>query len=90
VGLSSSWIPLLGGLKAAGAAGLLVGLAGVRLIGLAVPLGLVLFFIGAVVAHVFTPSLSQRLSGAGRRSLTLAAMDRYQAGEGFGVAGALS
>ncbi|MET8334128.1 DoxX family protein [Streptosporangium canum] len=52
VGLSPSWIPLLGWLKAAGAVGLLLGLLGVPLVGLAAAAGLVLFFVGAVVAHV--------------------------------------
>ncbi|MFI6796012.1 DoxX family protein [Streptosporangium canum] len=51
VGLSPSWIPLLGWLKAAGAVGLLLGLLGVPLVGLAAAAGLVLFFVGAVVAH---------------------------------------
>ncbi|MEV0197678.1 DoxX family protein [Nonomuraea sp. NPDC050691] len=51
VGVSPSWIPLLGWLKAAGAAGLLLGLLGARLVGLAAAAGLVLFFTGAVVAH---------------------------------------
>ncbi|MGW0807892.1 DoxX family protein [Nonomuraea sp. NPDC002799] len=52
VGLSPSWIPLLAWLKAAGAVGLLLGLVGVRLVGLAAAAGLVLFFTGAVVAHL--------------------------------------
>jgi hypothetical protein len=46
------WLPWLGALKAAGAAGLLVGLLWARPIGLAAAIGLVLFFIGAVVTHV--------------------------------------
>ncbi len=40
-------------LKAAGAAGLLLGLAGVPLIGTAAATGLVLFFVGAVGIHVW-------------------------------------
>ncbi|MET8053304.1 DoxX family protein [Streptosporangium sp. NPDC005286] len=52
VGISQSWIPLLAALKAAGAAGLLLGLLGVRFIGIAAAVGLVLFFIGAIAAHV--------------------------------------
>jgi hypothetical protein len=39
-------------LQAAGAAGLLAGLLGVPLIGVAAAVGLVLFFIGAVVIHL--------------------------------------
>jgi hypothetical protein len=52
LGISPSWLPLLGTLKAAGAAGLLVGLLGSRLIGIAAATGLVLFFIGAIAAHL--------------------------------------
>jgi hypothetical protein len=47
-----SWLPMLGILKLAGAAGLLVGLVGLPAIGIAAATGLVLFFIGAVIAHV--------------------------------------
>jgi hypothetical protein len=50
VGVPRSWLLPLGALKAAGAAGLLVGL-GVPLIGIAAGAGLSLFFIGAVAAH---------------------------------------
>ncbi|TDD08452.1 DoxX family protein [Nonomuraea deserti] len=52
LGISQSWLPLLGALKAAGAAGLLLGLLGVPFAGIAAAAGLVLFFVGAVVAHV--------------------------------------
>lgn len=52
VGLPPSWVTPLGVLKAAGAAGLLLGLAGVRFIGIAAAIGLVLFFVGALAAHV--------------------------------------
>jgi hypothetical protein len=52
LGISESWIPLLGFLKAAGAAGLAVGLAGIASVGVAAAIGLTLFFIGAVVVHV--------------------------------------
>ena len=52
VGVPSSWLPLLATLKLAGAAGLLLGLAGVPFVGLAAATGLVLFFAGAVAAHV--------------------------------------
>ncbi|GHF53849.1 MULTISPECIES: DoxX family protein [Streptomyces] len=47
-----SSIPLLGAAKAAGAAGLALGLLGARAFGVAAAAGLVLFFTGAVVAHV--------------------------------------
>ncbi len=51
VGVPDSWLPRLASLKAAGAVGLLVGLA-VPFIGAAAAVGVVLFFIGAVVVHV--------------------------------------
>ncbi|RKT85514.1 DoxX-like family protein [Saccharopolyspora antimicrobica] len=52
VQVPASWLPMLGSLKAAGAIGLLVGLMGVRFIGIAAAIGLVLFYVGAVIAHV--------------------------------------
>ncbi|MGW4638360.1 DoxX family protein [Sphaerisporangium sp. NPDC004334] len=54
VGVPPRSLPLLGALKAAGAAGLLIGLLGVPVIGLAAATGLVLFFLGAVATHVRT------------------------------------
>ena len=47
-----SWLPMLGTLKLAGAVGLLVGLVGLPAIGIAAATGLVLFFIGALIAHL--------------------------------------
>lgn len=52
VGVPLSWLTPLGLLKAAGAAGLLVGLLGVPVIGAAAASGLVLFFVGALVTHL--------------------------------------
>jgi hypothetical protein len=52
VGLAERWIPVVGGLKAAGAAGLLVGMLGVSWIGIAASIGLVLFFVGALAFHI--------------------------------------
>jgi hypothetical protein len=52
VGVSRSWLPPLAVLKGAGAAGLLLGLLGVQPLGIAAATGLVLFFIGALAAHV--------------------------------------
>jgi DoxX-like family len=52
VGVPESQLPLLAALKAAGAAGLLIGLLGVQLLGVAAAIGLSLFFTGALVAHV--------------------------------------
>jgi len=51
VGVPASWITILGILKTAGAIGLLVGI-GVPLIGTAAAIGLVLFFVGAIVTHL--------------------------------------
>jgi hypothetical protein len=48
-GIPHSWLFPLGALKAAGAGGLLVGIA-VPLIGAAAALGLILYFVGAVIA----------------------------------------
>jgi hypothetical protein len=52
VGVPTSWLPMLGTLKVAGAAGLLLGLLGVRYIGVAAAVGLVLFFLGAIGVHL--------------------------------------
>lgn len=59
VGVPQSWLPLLATLKAAGAAGLLAGLLGVTLdlstvayLGVAAAIGLILFFTGALIAHL--------------------------------------
>jgi hypothetical protein len=52
VSLPRSWLPWLAAAKAAGAAGLLIGLLGVRPLGTAAAAGLVLFFVGAVAAHL--------------------------------------
>ncbi|WP_086852663.1 DoxX family protein [Amycolatopsis kentuckyensis] len=47
-------LPALGALKLAGAAGLLLGLLGVPLVGPAAATGLILFYLGAIAAHVRT------------------------------------
>ncbi|KLO30889.1 membrane protein [Mycolicibacter heraklionensis] len=52
VGVPRSWLPLLGALKLAGGVGLIIGLAGVPLIGVAAAAGLVAFFVGAIATHV--------------------------------------
>ena len=52
VGVSRSWLPTLGTLKLAGAIGLIVGVLGPHPIGVAAGIGLVLFFVGAIVVHV--------------------------------------
>lgn len=56
-GVSESWITTLGFLKAAGALGLLVGI-GVPPIGIAAAIGLVVFFVGAIVTHLWARDYS--------------------------------
>jgi hypothetical protein len=51
VGVSESWITILGILKAAGALGLVIGI-GVPAVGIAAAAGLVLFFIAAIIIHL--------------------------------------
>lgn len=50
-GIPHSWLYSLGALKAAGAVGLLIGI-GVPLIGVSASLGLVVYFIGAIITVV--------------------------------------
>ena len=53
VGVPESWLTFpIGTLKVAGAVGLLLGLAGVPLIGTAAAIGLVLYFVCAIYTHV--------------------------------------
>jgi hypothetical protein len=52
VGVPERWLPWLGTLKAAGAAGLLIGLLWARPIEIAAAIGLMCFFFGAVATHV--------------------------------------
>ncbi|MCC9311849.1 DoxX family protein [Kitasatospora sp. RB6PN24] len=52
VNVPPSWLPRLATLKAVGAVGLLLGLVGFRPLGVAAATGLVLFYVGATVAHV--------------------------------------
>jgi hypothetical protein len=52
VGVPESWLAPLGLLKVAGAARLLLGLAGLPLVGPAAVIGLALFFVGAVITRL--------------------------------------
>jgi hypothetical protein len=52
VGVPRSWLMPLGLLKGAGAVGLLLGMLGLRPLGIAAAAGLTVFFAGALVAHV--------------------------------------
>jgi len=61
-GVSESWITTLGILKAAGAIGLLFGI-GVPLIGTAAAIGLILFFVGAIIIHLARTRLLIRPGG---------------------------
>jgi len=60
-GVPESWLTTLGALKTAGAVGLLLGLIGVPLIGIAAAVGLVLFFVGAVLTHLRVRDYSPQL-----------------------------
>jgi DoxX-like family len=74
LGIPESWIPRLGALKAAGAAGLLLGLLGVRFVGVAAGIGLVLFFIGAIAAHVRARAYHNMAFPAGFLVLAIASL----------------
>ncbi|WP_188191402.1 DoxX family protein [Nonomuraea sp. SYSU D8015] len=74
LGISQSWVPLLGALKAAGAAGLLLGLLGMRFIGVAAAIGLVLFFVGAVAVHVHTRVFHNIAAPGGFLALAVASL----------------
>jgi hypothetical protein len=53
VGVPESWLTFpIGTLKLAGAVGLLVGLIGVPLIGIAAAIGLILYFVCAIYTHI--------------------------------------
>jgi DoxX-like protein len=54
VRVPGAWLPALGAAKMAGAVGLVVGLLGVRVVGVAAATGLVLFFVCAIAPHVQT------------------------------------
>jgi len=51
IGVPPSWLPLLAGVEFVGAAGLIIGLF-VPVIGIAASIGVILYFVGAVIAHV--------------------------------------
>jgi hypothetical protein len=52
VGVPESWIAMLGTLNAAAALGLLLGLIGVAPIGTAAAIGLILYFVAAIITHL--------------------------------------
>src|ERR687888_2610541 len=73
-GVPESWLTFpIGTLKTAGAAGLLLGLAGVPLVGTAAAIGLVLFFVCAIYTHVRASDYSAQFALAnGFLGLTVA------------------
>jgi hypothetical protein len=75
-GVPASWLTFpIGTLKTAGAVGLLLGLAGVPLLGTAAAIGLVLFFVCAVYTHVRASDYSAQFGLAiGFLLLALAAL----------------
>ena len=52
VGVDPRWLPHLAVLEGAGTVGVALGIAGVPVVGTAAAIGLVLFFVGAVVVHL--------------------------------------
>ncbi|MFC9911540.1 DoxX family protein [Streptomyces sp. NPDC059862] len=81
VGVPESWLPWLAALKASGAAGLLLGLLGARSLGIAAALGLTLFCIGAIAAHIrarvyYNIAFPAAFLALATASLTLAAIAR--------------
>ncbi|WP_340683312.1 DoxX family protein [Amycolatopsis coloradensis] len=74
VNVPESWIPALASLKAAGAAGLLLGLLGVPFLGTAAAVGLVLFYLGAVLTHVRARVLYNIAFPAGLFALAVATL----------------
>lgn len=52
VGVPRTWVSTLGLLKGAGAVGLFVGLVAFPPLGVAAAIGLIAFFVGAVITHI--------------------------------------
>jgi hypothetical protein len=75
-GVPESWLTFpIGTLKTAGAAGLLLGLLGLPLVGTAAAIGLVLFFVCAVYTHLLARDYSPQLGLAlGFLGLAVAAL----------------
>jgi uncharacterized membrane protein YedE/YeeE len=76
-GVPPSWLTTLGTLKALGALGILVG-TGVPLIGIAAAVGVILFFVAAIITHLrarwysFSPPAVYLLLAVGSLVLRLA------------------
>ncbi|MEY7972229.1 DoxX family protein [Saccharomonospora xinjiangensis] len=69
-----SWLPWLGLLKMLGSAGLLLGLLGVPVVGVAAAVGLVCFYVGAVVAHLRARVLGNIAFPGGYLALAVASL----------------
>jgi hypothetical protein len=77
VGVSAKWLPYLAALEAAGVVGLVAGLLGRPGIGLAAATGLVLFFLGAVGAHVRARAFHNIAFPAAFLGLAVAALGHF-------------
>lgn len=73
VGVPDSWLPWLATAKLAAAAGLLVGIAFAP-IGVAASIGLVLYFLGAVAAHLRAHGYATLAFPAGYLGLAVASL----------------
>jgi len=51
IGVPPRWLPILAGLEILGAVGLIVGTV-VPVVGIAAAIGVILYFVGAVIAHL--------------------------------------
>jgi hypothetical protein len=74
LGVPRSWLPMLGTLKVAGASGLLLGLLGVPYIDVAAAVGLILFFLGAIGAHLRAREHRHIITTVGYLLLAIAAL----------------
>jgi DoxX-like protein len=74
VGVPARWVPWLGGLKLAGAAGLVVGVLAWPPLGVLAAAGLVLFFVGAIVTHVRARVLGNLYFPGGYLALAVASL----------------
>lgn len=77
VGVARRWIPYLAVLEGSGVAGLVVGLAGWTPLGFAAAVGLVLYFVGAVGAHVRARVFHNIAFPAGFLALAVAALGHF-------------
>ncbi|ORW59157.1 DoxX family protein [Mycolicibacterium peregrinum] len=80
VGVPRSWVPTLGLFKGAGAVGLLVGLLAFPPLGVAAAIGLVAFFVGAVITHIRAGVFYNIAFPAGFLVLAVLALGAFLAG----------